>query len=104
MNRAIGIGAVVGTLLGMTLGLLEITGAVRFENTPRGPRYDVLVLGLRVFRYPEDGEWAPFRPYAQAVAAREDLVLGSTLAGCAVGMLTGWIVGSLMRPTTGPDR
>jgi hypothetical protein len=95
------IGLAVGLVLGLLLALAEVTVAVPFESDEvHGPRYRVVVLGVVVFRYPEDGELYAMRPYPQARAARELLVLASTLAGGAIGWVTGYAYGRLTRRRT----
>jgi hypothetical protein len=95
------IGLAVGLVLGLLLALAEVTVAVRFESDEvHGPRYRVVVLGVVVFRYPEDGELYAMRPFAQARAVRGELVWAATLAGGAIGWVTGYTCGRLTRRRT----
>ena len=84
------IGLAMGLAIGLVLALAEVTVAVRFDSGEgQRPKYRVVLPGLVVFRYPEDGELYRMRPVPQARAVREQLVWASTLA---VGLL-GWLVG-----------
>lgn len=88
------IGLVIGLALGLVLALADVTVAVPFESAEgQHPRYRVVVLGVVVFRYPEDGELYAMRPYPQARAAREQLVWASTLAGGVLGWVAGYAFG-----------
>jgi hypothetical protein len=95
-RRRANIGLVIGLALGLVLALAEVTVAVPFESVEgQHPRYRVVVLGVVVFRYPEDGALYPMRPYPQARAVRELLVWASALAGGVVGWFAGYAYGRL---------
>jgi hypothetical protein len=65
------IGLALGLVLGLVLALAEVTVAVPFESDEgQGPKYRVVVLGIVVFRYAEDGALSAMRPWPQARAAR----------------------------------
>jgi hypothetical protein len=84
-GRSANIGLVVGLVLGLVLALAEITVAVPFESDDgQGPRYRLVVLGITVFRYPEDGELFAMRPYPQARAARAQNRHGNMQVSCPI--------------------
>ena len=80
----------VGTISGATLFfVLAVTGVLvsvptRVDDHDRF-RFEIIVLGVEIFRYPEDGDLYRMRPYPQAKAAKEQLIAGSTIAGAIVG-------------------
>lgn len=95
------IGLAAGLVLGFVLGLAQVTVAVRWAETDTGhPAYRVLVLGVVVFRYPEDGELYKMRPGAQVHNARWDLAWASALACGVLGWVAGYAHGRLTRRRT----
>lgn len=102
-RRWAGIGLAVGLALGLLLALAGVTVAVRTGSDPElGPTYRVVVLGIVVFRYPEDGELYQMRPFAQVRAARQDLLAASTFVGGVLGWAAGSAYGA--RAGRGSDR
>ena len=92
-RRWANIGLVSGLVIGFLLGLAEVTASVRWEGDTQHPVYRVRVLGVVVFRYPEDGELYRMRPGAQVFNARQDIAWGSALAGGVVGWVAGYRLG-----------
>jgi hypothetical protein len=81
-------GAFLGMVLGALLAVAEVTAGVPFETDEQGvPTFRVVILGVVVFRYPEDGDLFAMRPWPQAMAARNYLVLGSAFVGGVLGYL-----------------
>ena len=79
-----------GTILGAALFfVLAVTGVIvsvptQIDDQSRF-RYEVVILGVEVFRYPDDGELYRMRPYPQAITARQHLIAATTIVGAIVG-------------------
>jgi hypothetical protein len=99
------VGLALGLAAGFLLGLAGVTASVRWEESDtRHPKYRVRVLGVVVFRYPEDGELYRMRPGAQVFNARQDIAWGSALACGAVGWVAGYGLGRRVRRSSGTGR
>lgn len=95
------IGLAVGLVFGLILALAEVTVAVPLESHEgQGPRYGVVIVGIVVFRYPQDGELYKMRPGAQVRAARVEVVCAATLVSAVLGWIAGYAYGSLTGRST----
>lgn len=92
-----GLGAIIGFALGLLLALAGVTTSVPFESD--APRFSVRVLGVVVYRYPEDGDFlgSKGRPVPQWLQARNMMVIASAVVCCAVGWAAGFAFGRLAR-------
>ncbi len=91
------LGAIIGFALGLLLALAGVTTSVPFESD--GPAFSVRVLGVVVYRYPEDGDFlgSKGRPVPQWRQAQGMMVFASGVACCAVGWAAGFAFGRLAR-------
>lgn len=89
-------GLAVGLVAGFLLGAAGVTASVRWEGDTPEPRYRLRVLGVVVFRYPEDGGLYGMRPGAEVANARRDIAWASALAGG----ISGWAVGRALSRRT----
>ncbi len=95
------LGAVLGAVL---FFILAQTGVL--VSVPTGVddndrfRFEIIVLGVEVFRYPEDGDLYQMKPVPQAIAAERQLIAGSTIAGAIVGYATAFVLHRLVRRKT----
>ncbi len=87
------IGLAVGLVAGFLLGAAGVTASVRWEDDAQEPKYRLSVLGVVVFRYPEDGELYGMRPGAEVANAERDIAWVSGLAGGISGWAAGYALG-----------
>ena len=97
------LGAMIGFVLGLLLALAEVTTSVPFESN--GPSFRVQVLGVVLYRYPEDGDFlgSKGRPVPQWQQARQMTMFGSGLACGAAGWVVGFAFGRRSRAAANRD-
>lgn len=79
-------GAMLGAALFFVLAVTDVLVSVPTQIDGQGRfRYEVVILGVEVFRYPDDGELYRMRPFPQAISARQHLIAASTIVGAIVG-------------------
>ena len=82
-------GAIIGFALGVLLALTGVTTSVSTQtpNESRYPAFRVRVLGVIVYRHPEDGDFlgSKARPGGQHRDAQIIMALVSGVACCALG-------------------
>ena len=79
-------GAILGASLFFVLAVTGVLVSVPTQIDDQSRfRYEVVILGVEVFRYPDDGELYRMRPYPQAITARQHLIAASTIVGAIVG-------------------
>jgi hypothetical protein len=91
------LGAIVGFAVGLVLAMAGVTTSVPFESD--GPAFSVRVVGIVVYRYPEDGDFlgSKGRPVPQWRQARDMMVFASGIACCVVGWAAGFTLRRLCR-------
>ena len=83
------VGAISGAALFFVLSVTGVLVSVpTWVDDQEAFHFEVIVLGVEIFRYPEDGDLFRMRPYPQARAAKEQLIAGSTIVGAIVGYAT----------------
>ena len=99
-------GAIIGFALGVLLALAGVTTSVSTQTPDESgyPAFRVRVLGVIVYRHPEDGDFlgSKARPGGQWRDAQIIMAFASGVACCALGWALGFAFRRLARAS--PDR
>jgi hypothetical protein len=96
-RRWASVGLASGLVVGFLLGLAGVTASVQWTGDTQHPAYRLRVVGVVVFRYPEDGELYPMRPGAQVFNARRAIPWYSAIACGVAGWTAGYGLGRRAR-------